>query len=178
MRNLAGAGAPFRSLMRKEDGGSFLGTIMPASDAAGAAADYSAVRLVLRTSAAANVGLRDVISTLGGPKYFVAEHYTADGDWISWRLFAAEKQMAWTRTGVAVDTLTGLQKAGVTPTALGSIWVASDIERRMFADRGLKIPVERLLLMTNKPVLEGDFLDGKQVVRANFELGMYILEAR
>jgi hypothetical protein len=178
MRKLAGAGAPFRSLMRKEDGGSFLGTIMPASDAPGASADYSAPRLVLRTSAAANVHLRDVVFTVGGPKYFVAEHYSADADWISWRLFQAEKQVAWTRAGAATDTLTGLPKAGVTPQALGTIWVASDIERRMFADRGLKIPVERQLLMTNKAVLEGDLLDGKQVVRANFELGMYILEAR
>lgn len=179
MRDYSGVGDRFRVLMRTEAGSAFQGTVMPAKDDEGAAYDYSSPRLVLRTRDDAVVRVKDLIITPTGERYLVAEHYAGEVGWRSWRLFKAERQMAWTRKGAGVDTLTGLPKAtSGAPTSLGLIWATTEISRRVTIDPGLKIPSEQVVVITNKNVKEGDNLDGKNVVRANSELGLYILEIR
>lgn len=176
MRNFGSVGDRFLSDMRTLAGGAFRGTIMPATDQEGSSFDFSTPRLVLRVRQDAIVRTRDVITTQSGERYIVADHYAGEPGWRSHRLFRAEKLMSWKRPVSGLDVVTGLPKAGGTPTDKGQIWVTTEMARRQFSDPGLKIPIERLVIVTGSEVLANDTLDGKSVTRVNVELGLSVLE--
>jgi hypothetical protein len=151
---------------------------MPARDDEGASYEFSAPRLIFRTRDTSLVKSKDLLISDGGARYLVADYYAAEEGWRSWRLYNAEVQLRWARPRKTTDDLTGLPRAAGAPQDMGLIWATTELERRMFSDPALKIPIERRIYITNQPVKENDFLDGKQVVRANLELGLYIIEAK
>ncbi len=176
MRNLGHIGERSLSMMTTLGGSQFRGTIMPASDQQGSAMDFSSPRLILRVQADALAVTREIIVSPTGEKFIVGDHYAAEPGWRSHRLLKAEQQMAWKRPTQALDAITKLPKAGVAPTDLGLIWVTTEMPRRQFSDPGLKVPIEKMVIVTNSAVKANDTLDGQSVTRINRELGLYILE--
>lgn len=176
MRQFGTAGDRFLQTLTTEIGSEFRGAVIPVSDQQGSAIDFSAPRLILRVRGEALVKSADVIQTDSGARFIVADHFEAEAGWRAYKLFSAERQMVWKRPSRAVDVLTGLAKAAGAPTTVGNVWVTDELARRQFSDPGLKVPIERTVIITNSPVLPNDTLDGKSVTRVNQELGLYILE--
>lgn len=176
MRSFAGVGDRFLQAMSTLEGTGFRGTIMPASDQEGSPFEFSAPRLVLRTRVEAEVRPGTIIRSPGGPMYLLGDHYAAEGDYRSWRMFLIERQFAWARTKTTKDDLTGLTKATGKPEAMGTVWASIEHDRRMFTDPGLRLKTERVTLVTNTPVQVGDLLDDQLVTRVTEDLGLYIAE--
>lgn len=176
MRSFAGVGDRFLKDMNTLDGTGIRGTIMPASDQEGSPFEFSSPRLVLRTRIESEVRPGAIVISPGGPMYLVGDHYAAEDDYRSWRLFLVEKQYAWARSVKANDNLTGLAKNASAPQPLGNIWASIEHDRRMFTDPGLKLKTDRVTLITNTPVLVGDLVDGQMITRVTEDLGLYIAE--
>lgn len=176
MRSFAGVGDRFLKEMATLDGPTIRGVIMPASDQEGSPFEFSSPRVVLSTRVESAVVPGFIIVTQGGPRYLVGDHFAAEADYRSWRLFLVEKQYAWARTASTTDALTGLAKNSGAPVSLGSIWASIEHDRRMFTDPGLKLKTERVTLITNSPVLQGDLVDGQIITRVTRDLGLYIAE--
>lgn len=175
MRNFGNVGDRFLTDLKTSAGSRFRGTIMPASDLEGSSFDFSSPRLILRVRSDALVGVRDMILSQTGERFLVAEHYAAEAGWRSHRLFKAERQLTWRRPTKTIDPVTKLEKASG-GTDMGLIWATTEIARRQFSDPGLKVPIERLSIVTNALVRANDTLDGMSVTRVNTELGLSILE--
>ena len=158
------------------EGTGIRGAIMPASDREGSPFEFSAPRVVLRTRANSEVRAGTIFRSPGGPMYLVGDHFAADPDYRSWRIFLIESQFSWERPGSTKDALTNLPKAVGKPVSLGQIWAAVEHDRRMFTDPGLRLKTERVTLITNQPVQPGDLIDGNLVTRVTQDLGLYIVE--
>lgn len=179
MRSFANVGERFLRDLRTTDGTLIRGTFMPASDREGSALNYSAPRTVLRTRPEAEVRPGTVvISRENGPMYIVADHFAAEPDYRSWRVFLVEGVYEWKRPAPEVtDGLTGLKRAASDPFIdLGTVYVSVEYDRRMFTDPGLRMKTERITLVTNKAIRVGDFINGERITRVTRDLGLYIAE--
>lgn len=178
MRSFAGVGDRFLRDLYTLEGTLFRGTLMPASDREGSALNYSAPRTILRTRAEAEVAPGTIFhSHAAGPLYLIGEHFAAEPDYRSWRLFLLEAEYTWTRPKQGKDDLLGLPKASAgQPQAMGTLWAAIEHDRRMFTDPGLRLKTERVTLITNQPVEVGDLVNGERISRVTRDLGLYVIE--
>ena len=177
MRSFAGVGDRFLTEMRTIEGSAFRGTIMPASDQQGSPFEFSSTRVILRTRGEVTIDSGSVFTTRpGGPMYIVGQHYAAEADYRSWKLFLVEKILPWARSVSIKDDLTGLDKNAGPPIDLGVIYAAVEHDRRLFTDPGLKLKMEKVTLVTNAPVQPKDLIDGELITRVTEDLGLYILE--
>jgi hypothetical protein len=164
--------------MRTLEGSAFRGTIMPASDQQGSPFEFSSSRVILRTRGEVIIGAGSVFRARpGGPRYIVGEHYAAEDDYRSWKLFLIERELTWKRMKPTTDDLTGLVKnSGSRPEDLGTIYAAVEHDRRLFTDPGLKLRTEKVTLVTNSPVQPKDIVNNELVTRVTEDLGLFILE--
>jgi hypothetical protein len=177
MRSFIGVGDRFLRDLRTVNGTLVRGTFMPASDREGSALNYSAPRSILRTRPEAEIRAGVVvISREGGPLYIIGEHFAAEPDYRSWRVFLVEAKYKLERPTSGVDTLTGLKKGAGLPQDLGDIYVSMEYDRRMFTDPGLRIKTERVTLITNREVQVGDLINGERITRVTQDLGLYVVE--
>lgn len=177
MRSFAGVGERFLRDMYTTDGTLVRGTFMPASDREGSALNYSAPRSILRTRAETEIQPGTVvISRSGGPLYIIGEHFAAEPDYRSWRVFLVEAEYSWSRPTHSKDALLGLEKTKKAMDDLGTVYVSIEYDRRMFTDPGLRLKTERITLITNKAVQVGDLINGERISRVTRDLGLYIAE--
>lgn len=93
--------------------------------------------------------------------------------WDSFRLFKATGQVSWSRRQVVEDLVTGLPRdAGV--VEIGTVWaVIEQIDRESF-DRKIQTSIEQARYITAAKVLADDLLNGRQVTRADEQLGLMV----
>lgn len=116
-----------------------------------------------------------VIIPPDGQHYLVADH-SSTVDWVTHHLFRCSRQVTWQRSGLGVDTLTGLTKAQGSPTTLGTPWVLWQRVRREITDLTIRIDQEAHLVATGVDVQPEDTLNGLRVKRVEIALGVRVVE--
>lgn len=158
----------------------FFGSIFPINPTALPTSVFVLPRLGLRVRPGALVAARD---TFRDP----LDRVLLAGNWdlplsagIGWSrchvLFQMTSQVSWQRRETKLDPVTRQQISNGPPVELGPIWASVESYTRGDEDPGLRIPTDRLRLITGAPIRLNDIIDGKTVKRLNHTLGVSIAE--
>lgn len=176
MASLHTAARRFQSLIYKENGQAFKGTITPADEGEIPAYDFSSPRLMLRTIDADAVKPRDIILDDINRRFIVAHNgYSSFGKQFTFRLFQVLADLTWKRQGSQTDTLTGLKK-GQPPELFGEIPCLVEMTGREFPDRDTNLSEETRRIITAAYLQLGDQVDDAIVRRLDTALGVTYAE--
>ena len=138
---------------------------------------FNQPRRLLRVRPDVPIHPRMVVKSQAGTLFPVGEHGAAEARrgvvYRNFRLFEITGHFAWQGASKVIDPTTKLPKTvGVTPKGL--LWGAFEPgpEER---DRGLKMRFETGRFITNTEVPLGDQVDGREVIRCDQQLGLWLL---
>lgn len=124
-----------------------------------------------------------VIRTPAGERFVVADHGYSESRgtkviFRSYRLYEVTHELTWERRQKLLDPVTKVERdVGYVAVAPGVALGAYETEREVL-DRGLRTNFEAGRFITNAPVLLDDRLGGRQVVRVDKLLSIWICELR
>lgn len=177
MVNLSSVATRFEIPLTVVEGGSgvFKGVLAEAEQNSQPSYVFSPPRLVLRVRAAGLVQPGCAVQTPEGIVYLVGYNgpsETREGHmWDSFRLFKTSGKVTWQRRSKVTDVVTGLPRdAGLED--LGTIWSVIEQIDREVPDRKLHTSIEQARYITSAKVLADDIVDGRQVTRADVQLGL------
>lgn len=158
--------------------GTFGGVIDEINQVPGSTAVFSAPRRILRVDKLLPINTRMVVRTQGGTVCLVGLHGDSESFqgtvFRSFRLFQATNKYSWERRVSEIDTVTQLPKTeGMRPMDPPMIWGSYEPTPELF-DREHRVPIETARFITNHPVQRQDRIDGKDVARVDYQLGLYI----
>ncbi|MER8983966.1 hypothetical protein [Mesorhizobium sp. M0843] len=178
MASLHTSARRFQSLIYKENGQPFNGTIMPADEGKVATYDFSSPRLMLRTIVEGVVKPRDVVLDGLNRRYIVANNgYSPYGKQFTFRLFEVLADLQWKRNATQTDTLTGL-KRGQAPEDLGLIACTVEMTGREYPEPASNLSEETRRIITGAHLQLGDQVDDAIVRRIDTALGVTYAEIR
>lgn len=178
MASLHTSARRFQTLIYRENGQPFLGTIMPVDEGKIPTYDFSSPRLMLRTLDRTLVKPRDVILDNLNRRFIVGDNgYSPYGDQFTYRLFEVLADLAWKRTTTGTDSLTGLKKGQVIQD-LGTIPCMVEMTGREYPDRASNLSEETRRVITSANLQLGDQLDDAVVKRLDTALGVTYAEIR
>lgn len=180
MLNLGNADSKFRTRFQVIENGTgvFTGIIDEISQTQVPAYVFSPPRRLLRVNRNLPINTTMVIRTQGGTVFLVGENgdsETAQGTvFRSFRLFQAIKRYRWQRKSQYIEAVTGLE-GDITLVDHGSgfVWGSYEPTPEQF-DRETHVSIETARFITNQPLERQDVIDGKNVVRVDYQLGLYI----
>lgn len=176
MPSLKSVAESFQSVIVKETGQPFMGTIMPVDEGKIPYYDFSVPRLMLRTTERDIVKPRDIILDDLDQKYLVATHgHSKPGEHFSFRLFKLNADLQWTRSEVATNTLTGI-KEKTANSDLGKIPCLIEMMGRQFPDNTTHISEEMRRVLTPALLQLGDQVDDAIVRRIDTALDVTYAE--
>lgn len=134
-------------------------------------------RRVLRTPFKSAVRTGMVLRTPAGAHFIVGTNGPSDQPegtiWQSWRLFEATEQVVWQRRKKQTDITTLLERDdGLEP--LGTIWAALEPLDREVGDFKMSASFEQSRIITGRPIVVDDLVNGRKVTRAERALGVII----
>jgi len=178
MTGLKSAARRFQSVIHKENGLPFHGTIMPVDEGKISAFDFSSPRLLLRTTTYGVVKARDIILDDLDRRFIVANHgYSPQGGHFVFRLYQVIADLALKRQQTARDPLTGLSR-GVGQDDLGMIPCMVEMTGREFPDQSMRVAEETRRIITSAELRLGDQVDDAIVRRIDTALGVTYAEIR
>jgi hypothetical protein len=159
----------------------FRGVIFPVNPTALPTSVFVLPRLGLRTRPREPVKARDLFQDPANRIMLVGnwELPLAHDDVVSrcFVLFQMTAEVSWQRRASAtMNPVTGLPQAAGAFVELGPIWVSIENYTHGNEDPGLRVPTDRLRLITGARVQLGDVVNGKTVKRLNPALGVSIAE--
>lgn len=139
---------------------------------------FSQPRRLLRIEKNLPVKTNMVLRTQGGTVFLIGENgdsETAQGVvFKSFRLFQAIKKYHWQIKKSIVEPVTGLKgDEKLIDAPVPYIWGSYEPTPESF-DREVKVAVETARFITNHPIQRQDYIEGKNVVRVDYQLGLYI----
>lgn len=156
--------------------GQFRGIIDEISQTQAPSYVFSPPRRILRVKPGSLVDSAMVIRSAGGTNYLVGEHgdsETHEGKvFKSFRLFETHTLYPVKRLETLVEPITNLPSREE-PVTVATIWGTYEPLPEIF-DRELRVPAESARFITNYHLERQDIVDGKQVVRVDQQLGLYI----
>lgn len=158
--------------------GTFTGIIDEISQTQVPSYVFSPPRRLLRVDRLLPITTKLIIRTQGGTIFLIGQHgdsETTQGTvFRSFRLFQASKKFHWQRRLSKVEPITGLAETesmeDMTPS---HIWGSYEPTPEMF-DRQTHVSMETARFITNQPIKRQDRIDGKDVVRVDEQLGLFI----
>lgn len=178
MASLHGAARRFQTLIYKENGQPFNGTIMPVDEGKVPTYDFSSPRLLLRTIDQDVVKPRDVILDEIGRRFIVANNgISTYGQQFTWRLFQVLADLTWKRKAGVTDTLTGLKRAQPAED-LGLIPCTVEMTGREYPEPATNLSEETRRIITSVQLQLGDQVDDAIVRRLDTALGVTYAEIR
>lgn len=138
---------------------------------------FSPPRLTLRVKTKGLLQPGVTIQSPDGLVYLVGYNGPSENHtghlWDSFRLFRATGQVPWSRRETTTDLVTGLPKdSGI--VELGMVWSVIEQIDRETLDRKIHSSVEQARYITSARIREDDILDGRQVTRADLQLGLMV----
>lgn len=157
--------------------GTFRGVLAEAEQNSQPSYVFSPPRLTLRVKTKGLVKPGCAIETPDGNVYLVGYNGPSENHtghlWDSFRLFRTTGQVEWSRRGTLTDLVTGLPRdAGI--VHLGWVWAVVEQIDREVLDRKIHSSIEQARYITAAKVLADDILDGRQVTRADVQLGLMV----
>ncbi|TPJ51674.1 MULTISPECIES: hypothetical protein [unclassified Mesorhizobium] len=178
MASLHTAARRFQTLIYKENGQPFNGTIMPVDEGKVPTYDFSSPRLMLRTITAGVVKPRDIILDEQNRRFIVANNgYSPYGEQFTFRLFQVLADLVWKRHASQTDTLTGL-KRGQAAEDLGLIACTVEMTGREYPEPATNLSEETRRIVTGAHIQLGDQVDDAIVRRLDTALGVTYAEIR
>ncbi|MBN9548147.1 MAG: hypothetical protein J0H31_04490 [Alphaproteobacteria bacterium] len=178
MASLHTAARRFQTLIYKENGQPFNGTIMPVDEGKIPSYDFASPRLMLRTTVEGVVKARDIILDNLNRRFIVANNgYSPYGQQFTWRLFQVLADLSWKRQASTTDTLTGLKK-GQPPQDLGLIPCTVEMTGREYPEPATNLSEETRRIVTAANLQLGDQVDDAIVRRLDTALGVTYAEIR
>jgi len=140
---------------------------------------FSLPRRLLRVDKGLPINTSMVVLSQGGTPYMIGEHGDSEAPegmvFRSYRLFEPSGKYSWRRPTKVVDVVTGLPKSdelqNMTPA---TIWGLYEPNQREAFDREYYVSTEQASFITNQPIKRQDRIDGKDVIRVDYRLGLYI----
>jgi hypothetical protein len=180
MLNLENVDEKFKTIFEIIENGSgiFKGIIDEISQTQVPAYVFSPPRRLLRVHKNLPISTSMIIKTQGGTIFIVGyngDSETAQGTvFRSFRLFQSPQKFRWQRIQEYIEPVTGLRG----DTALQDmnpayIYGSYEPTPEQF-DRETHISIETARFITNQPIRRQDQIDGKNVVRVDHQLGLYI----
>ncbi|MGO7308756.1 hypothetical protein ACCS91_33415 [Rhizobium ruizarguesonis] len=181
MVNLKTAGLRFDSLMYRDDGLPFRGTVEQDLEGKLIGYDFSYPRRLLRVSPECLIKTLDVIVDDLDRRFLVADHDGAFAynivEYRSHMLIPLTKKVTWEREVTIVDPLTQLPKStGQAP--MGEIWILPERINREVADSSMRVKEEGFTVFTSANLQLNDLVDGMVVKRLNTVRGVYLAEVQ
>ena len=139
---------------------------------------FSPPRRLLRVDKLLPINTRMIVRTQGGTVFLIGQHgdsETTQGTvFRSYRMFQATKRYHWQRRVSTVNKLTKLPETdGVQDMTPPYIWGSYEPTPEQF-DRETHVSIETARFITNHPIQRQDRIDGKDVVRVDEQLGLFI----
>lgn len=139
---------------------------------------FSPPRRLLRVEKDLPISTTMILRSEGGTVFLIGMHgdsETSQGTvFRSYRLFQAIDRFHWQRRITDSDAVTGLAKTdGLQDMSPSYIWGSYEPTPEQF-DRETHVSIETARFITNQPLLRQDRVDGKDVVRVDHQLGLYI----
>ena len=154
--------------------GVFFGALEDIDLPEGSTINWVAPRRILKVAPNLHIKPRMVIQSRAGLKYMIANHSpsnTSMGDpFTAYRLYQVGGVAELIRRTSTTDVRTGLEKEGP-PTDPIDIYVSYEPLQEAF-DRELRIPNEKVRLITNAEIQRSDRIDGEQVIEVHNALGL------
>lgn len=180
MVSLRTAGRRFDSLMYRDDGLPFMGTVEPADEGEMPSYDFSTPRLVLRTDAKSPIKTTDMILDVADRRYLLADHDYSfaynELEHKTHRMFLMTDKLKWSRQTTNIDPLTKVPKSTGKATDLGDIWCLMERVEREFIDTQLRAKEETKKIVTSAALQLGDILNNMIVKRVDRVLGVWLAE--
>lgn len=180
MPNLGDTPSRFESIYHTDDGRQFRASLSVPSDREPANLMFNRNRRLLRVREGQDVRLRDRIYSVEGVRFLVGA--STASEWAGrilyrlYRLFEVDDVWTWSRKATIIDSLTGLPKE-TTSTILDQAWLVIEPDQEDI-DRAMHIHQERLRLITDSHLQEGDRIGTRIVKRSNELLGLTFVEAQ
>jgi hypothetical protein len=139
---------------------------------------FSPPRRLLRVDRRLPLNTTMVLRTNGGTVFLIGHHGDSETNqgtvFRIYRLFEPTKTYHWQRRTQYVDPVTLLQADdGMHDMSPAYIWGSYEPTPEQF-DRETHVSIETARFITNQPIQRQDHLDGKSVVRVDYQLGLYI----
>lgn len=177
MVNLSSISGRFEIPLQIVEGGSGIirGVLAEAEQNSQPSFIFSAPRLVLRVRKAGLLKPGVAVQTPEGLVYFVGYNGPSETHaghlWDSYRLFKTTGRSVWTRRSEIIDLVTGLPRNDGVDN-LGTVWSVIEQIDREALDRKVNSSFEQARYICSARVLADDYLDGKQVIRSDIQLGL------
>lgn len=180
MLSLKGADERFKTAFEVIENGAgvFTGVIDEISQSQVPSYVFSSPRRLLRIERLLPINTSMVIRTAGGTTYLVGQHGDSESTegvvFRSFRLFEPTGRYKWERPVRALEPVTGLkQSESLQPMVPAMIWGSYEPTQEAF-DREYHVANETARFITNQPVQRQDRIGGKDVIRVDKQLGLYI----
>jgi hypothetical protein len=139
---------------------------------------FSPPRRLLRVEKLLPLSTKMILRTQGGTIYLIGQHgdsETAQGTvFRSFRLFQSTKLFRWERRQATTNIVTGLPETDqMVPMDPALIYGSYEPTPEAF-DRETKVSIETARFITNQPIKRQDRIDGKDVIRVDEQLGLFI----
>lgn len=140
---------------------------------------FSLPRRLLRVDKGLPINTAMVVRTQGGTPYMIGEHGDSEATeglvFRSYRLFEPSGKYSWKRTTKVYDQVTNLLKSeDLVDMEPATIWGLYEPTQREAFDREYYVSQEQASFITNQPIKRQDRIDGKDVIRVDYRLGLYI----
>lgn len=179
MVSLKTAGLRFTSLMHREDGYPFRGTVEPLDEGRVSSYDFSEPRFILRVQPECVVKTGDLIVDPANRLFLLADHDVVySQDVVEFRthvLYPMNTQATWERESQTLDPLTQLPRSSG-KTSLGTVWCLFDRIDREFIDATVRTKEEVKRVITSANVQLGDLLNNMVVKRVDPVRGVRLAE--
>lgn len=164
-------------------GTSFLATLTEPQPTNPPAFQFTNERRLLRVRDGVADPVGHVVETPAGERFVVADHGYSESRgtrviFRSYRLYQVTHELTWERRQKLIDPVTKVERdVGYVPVGTGTVLGAYETEREVL-DRGLRSNFEAGRFITNAAVQREDRLGGRQVVRVDRLLSIWICELR
>lgn len=140
---------------------------------------FTLSRRLLRVDQGLPLNSSMVIRSAGGTPFLLGEHGDAEATegviFRSYRLFQPSGRYKWERVVRVTDPVTGLlESEGLQEMVPAYIWGSFEPAQREAFDREYHVSTEQAQFITNQPIRRQDRVEGKDVIRVDFRLGLYI----
>lgn len=155
--------------------GQFFGALEDVNLSAGATIEWVAPRRILKTTPELALAGGMAIQSPLGVKYLVADYSPSEtsmgAPFRAFKLYEVMEVVQLERRTTVTDVRTGLEKEGPIGDPV-DIYISIEPLQEAF-DRELRIPNEKMRIITNEPLVEGDIVKGETVIEVHQFQGLY-----
>ncbi len=140
---------------------------------------FTLSRRLLRVDPGLPINTSMVIRSQGGTHFLIGDHGSSEAVegtvFTSYRLFQPSGRYKWERVVRVIEPVTNLTLSeGMQNMNPAYVWGSYEPAQREAFDREYHVSTEQAQFITNQPIKRQDRIDGKDVIRVDYRLGLYI----